>query len=138
MREPYIFLYVADGALHVGKKLPTESEPRELFDVSVDQVVASEFDEAARKLGATVLGVLKLWHKDSFQSWGQTADALSSPSSDDFEVALSLIDRLAGGGSEDRLKLIDEILSDAATVDAAARSYLHDDWPPLRKRLLRK
>lgn len=138
MREPYIFIYVANRELHVGKKLPTEAEPRELFDVSVDQVVASEFDEAARKLGATVLGVLKLWHKDSFQNWEQTADALSSPSSDDFEVALSLIDRLSGGGSEDRLKLIDEILTDAATVDAAAGSYLRDDWPPLRKRLLRK
>ena len=137
MHEPFIFLFVSDGALHVGKKLPTEPDPRELFDVRIEDVVTDAFDEASRKLGATALGILKLWHKDLFRDWGDSVDGLNA-STDEFEVALALIDRLSAGGSEDRLKLIDEILSDAAASDEAASKYLKEDWPPLRKRLLRE
>ena len=137
MHEPYIALYVHDGALHFEKKLPTESTSREMFDVPIHQVVADEFDEAAKRLGGTLLGLLQLWHKDLFQKWGSSVGELKHSSSDDFTVALCLIDRLSGGCSEDRLQLIDEILADAATSDVDASKYLCEDWPHLRVRLLR-
>lgn len=42
------------------------------------------------------------------------------------------------GCSEDRLQLIDELLNEASISNVAAREYLGESWPSLRKRLLRK
>ncbi|MHA6895375.1 hypothetical protein ACQUJT_15015 [Ralstonia pseudosolanacearum] len=36
----------------------------------MDEVISDAFDEAAKKLGTTVLGILSLWHKDAFHDWG--------------------------------------------------------------------
>jgi len=66
-----------------------------------------------------------------------TPSALEHGFIEDFSVALYLIDRLSQGGSEDRLRLIDEILSEAGASNAVADAYLREDWPLLRKRLLR-
>lgn len=137
MHEPYLALYVKDGALHFEKKIPTESKSREIFDVALSQIVADDFDEASKRLGSTILGILKIWHKDSFEDWGNGGALSSKSSSEDFMVALGLINRLSAGCSEDRLKLIDEILADAASSDLDAKKYLDEDWPSLRRRLLR-
>ena len=136
MHEPYISLYVQDGALHFEKKLSTELESREIFNVPIPEVIADEFDEAAKKLGGTLLRLFQLWHKDLFINWGSSFSDLKSPSSDNFTLALGLIDRLSDGCSVDRLKLIDEILADAATSDADASKYLSEDWPYVRVRIL--
>ena len=136
MHEPYISLYVQDGALHFEKKLSTELESRVIFNVPIPEVIADEFDEAAKKLGGTLLRLFQLWHKDLFINWGSSFSELESSSSDNFTLALGLIDRLSDGCSEDRLKLIDEILVDAATSDLDASKYLSENWPYLRVRLL--
>jgi hypothetical protein len=137
MHEPYLALYVRDNALHFEKKLPTENASREIFNVPLEQVVSESPDEAGRRLGTTVLGLLRLWHKQEFAGWGDPDN--SEPAAvDDFVVALYLIDRLSQGASEDRLRLIDEILSRASTSNQAAGDYLQEDWPTLRKRLLRE
>jgi hypothetical protein len=134
MHEPYVALYIEDETLHFEKKLPAEETSRSLLEVPLDQVVADSFDEAGRKLGTTLLGVLKLWHKKEFAGWDDT----EGPAVADFTVALYLIDLLSKGASEDRLSLIDEILNEAAKSDTQAKYYLQDDWPALRKRLLRE
>lgn len=134
MREPYLALYVSDGALHFEKKLPTEETSRGITEVPIVDVVSDSFDDAGRKLGTTVLGLLKLWHKKEFEGWGDS-NASGSLAASDFSVALYLIDRLSQGASEDRLGLIDEILSEAAASNHEAVDYLREDWPALRKRL---
>jgi hypothetical protein len=136
MHEPYLALYIADKTLHFEKKLPTEETSRGIIEVPLDQVVSDPLDEAARKLGATVLGLFKLWHKKEFEGWDDSVD--SKPAVADFTVALYLIDWLSQGASEDRLCLIDEILGEAAKSNTQANDYLQDDWPALRKRLLQK
>lgn len=134
MREPYLALYISDGMLHFAKKLPTEEAPRGITEIPIADVVSDSFDEAGRKLGTTALGLLKLWHKKEFAGWGDSS-ASDSLEISDFSVALYLIDRLSSGASEDRLKLIDEILSESAASSHEAADYLREDWPVLRKRL---
>lgn len=63
MTEPYLSLHINDGILYISKKLATEIKPRVILDVEVGEVVSDDFDEAARKLGTTVLGILCLWYK---------------------------------------------------------------------------
>ncbi|MDR1423457.1 MAG: hypothetical protein LBI92_02455 [Azoarcus sp.] len=137
MHEPYLALYVQNNALRFEKKLPTEEVSREIFEVPLSQVISEPLDEAGRRLGTTVLGLLRLWHKQEFAEWDKLHN--SGPAAvDDFVVALYLIDRLSQGASEDRLRLIDEILGQASTSCEAASNYLQKDWPTLRKRLLRE
>jgi hypothetical protein len=137
MHEPYLALYIKDGVLYFDKKLPTEDEPRGIIEVGIDEVKSVEFDEAAKKLGGTVLGIFRLWHKNLFQTWDTSNASVNKDSIETFSVALYLIDKLSQGCSEDRLVLIDEILSEASISSAAANKYLIEDWPFLRKRLLR-
>lgn len=137
MHEPYLTLYIEDETLHFAKKLPTEEVSREIIEVPIKQITSEKFDDAARKLGGTVLGLFKLWHKKDFENW-HDSNASENGYIEDFSVALYLIDRLSQGCSEDRLLLIDEILSEAATSNAVAGDYLREDWPLLRKRLLRQ
>lgn len=134
MREPYLALYISDGMLHFEKKLPTEEAPRGITEIPIADVVADSFDDAGRKLGTTAIGLLKLWHKKEFAGWGDS-NASGSLAVSDFSVALYLIDRLSQGASEDRLRLIDEILIEAAVSSQGAVDYLREDWPALRKRL---
>lgn len=137
MHEPYLALYVKNGTLYIDKKLPTEVKPRGIIEVEVEQITSDEFDEAAKKLGGTVLGIFRLWHKSLFQDWGTSKVVTEADTVDDFSAALYLINRLSNGCSEDRLLLIDEVLKDASITDVAADKYLREDWPFLRKRLLR-
>ena len=134
MHEPYLVLYVDGDTLHFAKKLPSESEPRGIIEVPVEQVVADEFDEASKKLGNTVLGILKLWHNRTFQNWGKGSQSGDGPIND-FAVAMSLIDRFSDGTTKNRLELVDEILKDASVMNVDAENFLNNDWPALRKRL---
>lgn len=136
MHEPYLALYIENKTLHFEKKLPTEETSRGIIEVPLEQVVSDSLDEAGRKLGITVLGIFKLWHKNEFEGWGESST--SAPVVDDFVVALYLIDLLSHGASDDRLCLIDDILDRAAKSNIEASDYLKEGWPALRKRLLRK
>lgn len=138
MNEPYLALYVKNGILRLDKKLPTEGAPRGIAEVEIEQITSDEFDEAAKKLGGTILGIFSLWHKSLFQAWGTCKASTENDYVDDFSVALYLIDKLSQGCSEDRLLLIDEILNEASISNLDAGQYLREDWPPLRQRLLRK
>lgn len=132
MHEPYLALYVDAETLHVVKKLPSESEPRCIVKIPVEQVVGDEFNNASEKLGSTVLGILKLWHKQVFKGWDRCSYG-SKSEIDDFAVAMSLIDRFSGGTSKHRLELVDEILKDASITNISTKRFLNDSWPVLRK-----
>ena len=135
MHEPYLALYIENKTIYFEKKIPTEDTSRVIIEVPLEQVVSDPLDEAGRKLGITVLGLFKLWHKNEFEGWDELNT--SSHVVDDFAVALYLIDWLSHGASNDRLCLIDEILGEAAKSSIEANSYLKEGWPALRKRMLR-
>lgn len=139
MQEPYLYISVFNGALHIGKKLPNESKSRELFDVACAEICSDGLEVASNKLGGTVFGILKLWHPEYFAALGDSAAAPSKTNSAEvFEAALLLIEKFSNGASENYLKLVDELLVDAAASDGFAKEYLHTSWPPLRRRLLAK
>jgi hypothetical protein len=138
MQEPYLFISVFDEALHIGKKLPSESKPRELFEIACTDICSDGLDVASNKLGSTILGILKLWHAEPLAALGESSSQSNRASAAAFEAALLLIEKFAAGAPEICLKLVDELLADAAVNDALAREYWHTDWPPLRRRLLAK
>src|SRR4030065_373318 len=103
MHEPYLAIYVNDETLFFEKKLPSEDVPRVIIEIPIKQIISDTFDEAAKKLGATVLGIFKLWHKKDFETWDASNTFMESGSIEVFSVSLYLIDRLSQGCSEDRL-----------------------------------
>ncbi|MEV8471769.1 hypothetical protein [Ralstonia sp. UNC404CL21Col] len=135
MKEPYLALYVRDNALCVAKKLPTESSPRDIFEIGVGEVTSNEFDEAARKLGGTVLGILSLWHKDSFPGWGDALTQIEEGEEDDLYVAHRLISESVTKKTAAHVKSIDLLLRWASAKNEDAKQFLEEAWPLVRERL---
>lgn len=134
MNEPYLALYVKDGVLYFAKKLPTESKPREILEIDVAEVISNELDEAGRKIGITVLGILSLWHQDAFHGWGIPSQT-DEEAEDEFDLALRLIHCALEGKTAMHNTSIEILLTQAATENDDARNYLKDAWPLLRDRL---
>lgn len=139
MNEPFLALYVKDNTLFFTKKLPTENLPREILEFSIDEITSDEFDDASRKLGTTVVGILSLWHKDAFQGWG--AGSNSSGSEDqapnEFDIAVQLISKSVFTKTKVHVQSIDALLRDQAEKTRAAKEFLDDSWPTIRARLER-
>jgi hypothetical protein len=70
INEPFLALSIVAGTLYFTKKLPLEDGPRVILELDISEVVKDDFDEAARKLGTMMFGILRLWHKDAFDGWG--------------------------------------------------------------------
>lgn len=134
MTEPYLALYVNDGTLYLAKKLPTEARPRVILDVGIDEIISDEFEEAAKKLGTTALGILSLWHKDVFNDWGQLAEGKSERESA-FDLAMDLISRSVSGKTNVHVKSIELFLRQAAIGTDSVQQFLDEAWPPIRARL---
>lgn len=135
MKEPYLALYVRDHVLCFAKKLPRESSPREILEIGVKEVISDEFDEAARKLGSTVLGILSLWHKDSFPSWGEDLAQIEEGEEDDLYVANRLISESVSKKTAAHVKSIDLLLRWASAKNEDAKKFLEEAWPLIRERL---
>jgi hypothetical protein len=135
MNEPYLSVYVRDDTLHFSKKIPTENSPRVILTISVSDVVSNDYEEATKKVGSTILGILSLWHKNEFKSWGNILIQRSSDTDDAFQTAMYLIGKLTNGCSEDRLSLIDDLLHEAAQKDSNAKKFLEESWDLLRTRM---
>lgn len=134
MNEPYLIVHVKDGTMYFAKKLPTETKSREIFEVEIDEVISDEFDEAAKKLGATVLGILSLWHKDAFPGWGIPSDAEKEENCD-FALAMELIGRSVAGKTKTHVQSIELLLRQAAIKTDSVQQFLDESWPPIRANL---
>lgn len=135
MNEPYLALYLRDDVLCFAKKLPKESSPREILEIGVREVTSDEFDEAARKLGGTVLGILSLWHKDAFPGWGEAFSQKEEGEEEDFYVANRLISESVSSKTAAHVKSIDLLLKWASGKNEDARKFLEEGWPLIRERL---
>jgi hypothetical protein len=134
MNEPYLALYVNNGVLRFTKKLPTESRPRDILEVGVSEITSDKFDEAAKKLGSTALGILSLWHRDAFQDWGIPSDEKKERNRD-FDLAVELIGKSVAGKTKAHVLSIDFLLRQAAIKSDSAQSFLNESWPSIRARL---
>ena len=135
MNEPYLALYVRDDVLCFAKKLPKESSPRVFLEIGVREVVSNEFDEAARKVGGTALGILSLWHKDAFPGWGEALAQIEEGEEDDLYVANRLISESVSKKTAAHVKSIDLLLRWASEKNEDAKKFLEEAWPLIRERL---
>jgi hypothetical protein len=135
MTEPYLALYVRDDVLCFAKKLPKESSPREILEIGVKEVIANEFDEAARKVGGTALGILSLWHKDAFPGWGEALSQTEMDEEDDLYVAYRLISESVSKKTAAHVKSIELLLKWASAKNEDAEKFLEEAWPLIRDRL---
>lgn len=137
MNEPFLALYVKDDTLFFTKKLPTENVPREILEFSIDEITSDEFDDASRKLGTTVLGILSLWHKDAFQGWGTGSNSNGNEhqAPNEFDIAMQLVSKSVFTKTKVHVQSIDALLREQAEKTRAAKEFLDDSWPTIRARL---
>ena len=137
MNEPYMAIYVKDDTLFFAKKLPSEDKPREILELSIDEVTSYEFDEASKKLGNTVLGILRLWHQDVFRSWGKglAADDCEEQASNEFDMAMHLISKSVSAKTGVHVQSIEALLSEQSLRTKAAHEFYNESWPDIRARL---
>ncbi len=134
MNEPYLALYVKNNTLFFTKKLSTENVPREILEFDIAEITSDEFDDASRKLGTTVLGILALWHKESFQNWG-TGVGGEDYAPNEFDLAMQLISKSVFTKTKVHVQSIDVLLREQAEKTRAAKEFLNDSWPTIRDRL---
>jgi hypothetical protein len=134
MNEPYLIVYVKDETMYFAKKIPTEAKSREIFEVGIDEVISDEFDEAAKKLGSTVLGILSLWHKDAFPGWGISSNA-EKEQNGDFDLAMELIGKSVAGKTKTHVQSIELLLRQAAIKTDSVQQFLDESWPSIRTNL---
>lgn len=119
------------------------AEPRLLVDVPLDELKALGSEDAAHRIGGTILNVLALWHKQAFEDWQKLAvrdsevvvRGESHDSDDEYCSALRLIGQALSAKTALHNPSIEYFLKQAAKDNEDARKYLEDVWPMLRDRL---
>jgi hypothetical protein len=137
MHEPYIAIYVHNEKLFFLKKLATEKKPREIFWVDIDEVISVEEEEISRKIGGTVLGLLRLWHPDVLSNFGSVLnnDSAEAQMPNDFDVAMHLISKSVSSCTKVYVQSIDTLLFEQSLRTKAAHDFLNESWPTLRAKL---
>lgn len=137
MDGPYMSIYVKNDTLFFSKKLPSEDRSREILELSIDEVTSYEFDEASKKLGNTVLGILRLWHKDVFHSWGKGsgADNCEEQVPNEFDIAMHLISKSVSIKTNTYVQSIEALLCEQSLRTKAAHEFYEKSWPDIRARL---
>lgn len=137
MNEPYLAIYIQNGALFFSKKIPSEREPRDIFELDIEEVISDNFDEASKKLGNTVLGILRLWHPDALLSWGGSSDLGEGVAQiqNDFDVAMYLISKSVSEKTKVHVNSINALLNESSQRFKAANDFLNESWPVIRARL---
>jgi hypothetical protein len=137
MNEPYLAIYVRDHTLFFAKKLPSETRPRDILEIDVSEVMSDDFDDASRKLGSTVLGILRLWHPNVLHNWseGSGTDDKGDQHEKDFDIAMHLISKSVSAKTKAHVGSIDVLLREQSQRTKAAHEFFNDSWPTIRARL---
>ena len=130
-------MYVSNSTLYFAKKIPSEREPREILELSTDELTSDEFEEAAKKLGSTVLGILSLWHPEVLKRWGIGSESDESVAQipNDFDVAMHLISKSVFDKTKVYVQAIDTLLSEQSIRTKAGHEFFTESWPTIRNRL---
>lgn len=136
MRVPRLEIYLSQETdLCIAKVEHENAESRLIVDVAVNELKALGPENAAHRIGGTVLNILGLWHKNVFENWEVPAAIETKQGDDEYTVALRLIDHALSTKSAAHNASIELLLQQAAISSEDAREYLEDAWPILRSRL---
>jgi hypothetical protein len=137
MNEPYMTIYVNNKTLFFVKKVPLEEKQREIFCVGTDEVISDDFEEASRKLGNTILGILRLWHPDVFCNWNNDPKDGGAEMQilNDFDIAIHLIGKSVSDKTKSYVESIDALLREQSLRTKAGQSFFSESWPTIRAQL---
>lgn len=136
MKVPRLEIYLdQEASLCISKVEKQNAESRLIVDVPLDELKALGPEDAAHRIGGTVLNILGLWHKQAFGSWEVPAVGENHSDDDSYSSALRLIDRALSTKTTEHNASIEYLLQQAATESEDARKYLEDAWPLLRDQL---
>ena len=136
MKVPRLEIYLnQETDLCIAKVEHENAESRVIVDVAVDELKALGSENAAHRIGGTVLNILGLWHKQVFENLEVPPVIETKQCDDDYSVALRLIDHALSTKSVAHNASIELLLQQAAIGSEDARTYLEDAWPLLRSRL---
>lgn len=69
MNNPHLKIFLKDHCLCIGKVEDENSEMKLIIDIDVEELMALDPQDAAHRVGGTVLNVLRLWHEKTFGEW---------------------------------------------------------------------
>lgn len=70
MNIPRIEIYLDENStLCVAKVENAGAQSRLILDIDLDDLKALKPEDAAYRVGGTVLNILKIWHKEKFDNW---------------------------------------------------------------------
>ena len=103
--------------------------------ISLDELFSNGFDEGARNLGEKILRTLEIWHEDKFFKKEITRKTTPTPP-DTYDVAMMLLEISVACKTSKHVPSIDGLFLGYQNDDANRRSFVDDDWPVVRNRLL--
>jgi len=124
-----------ESDLCIAKVERENGESRLIVSVPIDEIKALSPENAAHRIGGTVLNILGLWHKQVFGNWEVPAVGANSQQDDDYDLALRLVNRALSAKTAAHNASIELLLQQAAIESEDARQYLENAWPLLRDRL---
>lgn len=138
-----LVIYIdGDERLCFEKKESNKPSSHLMVDIGLDELRSVGEDEAARRLGIAIIGVLRTWHKDSFAEWEEDnpldiygADGPDLGEVDDYDVALHLIEKSVAGKTSFYVAVIESLLATEAAKRNEVRQFFGESWPIIRERL---
>lgn len=130
--------YRSDEGICIAKVDKSDGPSHFMFSIPIEQLTEGDSDVEARRLGATLLGILKLWHGKDLERLSINFSAIGDQEKSDlFDDAMRLIQKSLLERTLENNEEIDTLLQKAATHSEEARNYLNDVWPLLRNRMNR-
>ena len=136
MNVPRLEIYLNhETDLCIAKVEKQNAESRLMVNVPLDELKADDPENAAHRIGGTVLNILGVWHKQAFGTWEVPAVGQSLQNDGSYSSALRLINQALSAKTAVYNASIEFLLQQAAIDNEDARKYLEDAWPLLRDRL---
>lgn len=132
MRIPRLEIYLDEKSeLCIGKVERDGAEPRLIFDIGLNELHSHGEDEATKRVGETILRILKIWHKDIFANLQNPANGTPVGPSE-FDVAMELIGLSVSSKTSAHIQSIGLLLEKAAVNIEPARKFLNESWSSVR------
>jgi hypothetical protein len=136
MRTPRLEIYLDDKSeLCIAKVERDGAEPRLIFDVDLTELHAQGEDEASKRVGGTILHILKIWHKDTFEKLG-VFNSIENTEESDFDLAMELIGKSVLSKTGAHVPSIELLLRQSAKTSESVQHFLDETWPTVRATLI--
>jgi hypothetical protein len=134
MYVPRLEIYLnQETDLCIAKVERLDAASRLIFSVPLNELKALEAEDASRRVGGTVLDIIRIWYKQAFGEWKALEVDEDVQSNDFFFSAMKLLDYALSTKTVEHNKSIEFLLQQAAVENDDARKYLENAWPRLRE-----